>query len=173
MASDTASNPAAADAVAASMSLYQLAAPLALGELVAVDAPLAERLVPPNCLHAAFGIRPTHIGRGACRAEMAVGPVHLNQRGITQGGALMALADAAAGWASYAAAPNGRFTTVSIAANLLRAARAGEVLAARAAPVHLGRTTLVLEVSVTRAADGDSGPPRPLAQVTCTQLILG
>ncbi|HVT67074.1 MAG TPA: PaaI family thioesterase [Trebonia sp.] len=171
MASDT--GQAAADAVAASISLYQLASPLGPGELAALDAPLAERLVPPDCLLAAFGIRPTHVGRGACRAEMTVGPVHLNQRGITQGGALMALADAAAGWASYAAARSGRFTTVSIAGNLLRSASAGEALVARAAPVHLGRTTLVLEVSVTRAADGGSGPPRPLAHVTCTQLILG
>lgn len=170
MASDP--KQAAEDAVAAAMSLYQMAASLVPGELAAVDTPLARRLVPHDCLQAAFGIRPTHIGRGACRAEMTVGPVHLNQRGITQGGALIALADAAAGWATYAAAENGRFTTVSIASNLLRAAGAGEVLAAQAAPVHLGRTTMVLEVMVTRAADGD-GSPKPLAQVTCTQLILG
>jgi uncharacterized protein (TIGR00369 family) len=167
------SNPASAaeqDAVAAAMSLHELAAPLGSGELTAVEAALAERLVPPGCLLAAFGIRPTRVGRGRCQAEMTIAPVHLNQRGITQGGALIALADAAAGWASYAAVPSGRFTTVSIASNLLRGAKAGEVLTARAAPVHLGRTTMVIEVSVTRAADGD---PKPLAQVTCTQLVLG
>jgi 1,4-dihydroxy-2-naphthoyl-CoA hydrolase len=160
-----------ADAVAAAMTLYQLTEPLGPDELAEVAAPLAERLVPPDCLLSAFGIRPTRIGRGACHAEMTVRSAHLNQRGITQGGALIALADAAAGWASYAAAANGRFTTVSIAANLLRAAGPGEVLVARAAPVHLGRTTLVLQVSVVRAAD-DGARPKPLAQLTCTQLVL-
>jgi 1,4-dihydroxy-2-naphthoyl-CoA hydrolase len=164
--------PVAHDPVAAGMSLYELAAPLGPGELAEVGADLAERLVPPDCLLAAFGIRPTHVGRGACHAEMTVGPVHLNQRGITQGGALIALADAAAGWASYAAVAGGRFTTVSIASNLVRAANAGDVLAARAAPVHLGRTTLVIGVCVSRAG-GDGAQAKPLAQVTCTQLVLG
>jgi uncharacterized protein (TIGR00369 family) len=161
------------DAVSASMSLHQVAALLGPDQLVPVEESLARRLVPPDCLLSAFGIRPTHIGRGACRAEMVVGPVHLNQRGITQGGALVALADAAAGWASYAAAESGQFTTVSVSCNLLRAARAGEVLTARAAPAHLGRATMVIEVSITRAPAGDRGESRPLARVTCTQLILG
>lgn len=160
------------DAVAAALSLRQMTEPLGPGELVPVEAALAQRLVPADCLLAAFAIRPTHIGRGACRAEMAVGPAHLNQRGITQGGALVALADAAAGWASYAAAVSGRFTTVSVSANLLRAAHAGDVLTASAVPVHLGRTTLVIEISVTHAKDGGERA-RPLAHVTCTQLILG
>lgn len=159
------------DAVAAAESLRQIAESLHPGELIPVEAALAHRLVPPECLLAEFGIRPTHIGPGACRAEMTVGPAHLNQRGITQGGALVALADAAAGWASYTAAATGRFTTVSVAANLLRAARPGDVLTASAAPVHLGRATLVIEVSVTGPRDG--GQTRPLAHVTCTQLILG
>lgn len=160
------------DAVAAALGLHALAAPLGRGELIELTGPLAQRLVPPDCLLGAFGIRPTHVGRGACRAEMTIAPVHLNQRGITQGGALIALADAAAGWASYAAAASGRFTTVSIASNLLRAARDGEAVVARAAPVHLGRTTLVIEVAVIRAADDGSAEPKPLAQVTCTQLVL-
>jgi len=159
------------DAAEAALGLHALTAPLGRGELIELAEPLARRLVPPDCLLAAFGIRPTHVGRGACRAAMTIAPVHLNQRGITQGGALIALADAAAGWASYAAAPSGRFTTLSIASNLLRAARAGEAVVARAAPVHLGHTTLVIEVTVIRAAD-DGGEPKPLAQVTCTQLVF-
>lgn len=170
------------DAIAAAMSLHALAAPLGHGQLTELTSALAARLVPPDCLLAAFGIRPTHVGRGACRAEMTVRAVHLNQRGITQGGALIALADAAAGWASYAAAPGGRFTTVSVASNLLRAARAGDTLVARASPVHLGRTTMVIEVTVIRAPSeggaveggpADTSALKPLAQVTCTQLVLG
>lgn len=153
------------DSAAPPVDLYRATSGLAPGELVAID-PAVVRSVPPDCLLAGLGIVPTHIGRGACRAEMTLGPGHLNQRGIAQAGALVALADATAGWASYAAVESGRFTTLALDCNLLRPVSAGDRVVAVASPVHLGRRTLVLQVEVTT----DAG--RPVVRFSCTQLVL-
>lgn len=141
-------------------------------------APLADdsaAATPPGCLLDALGMVATHAGPGACRAQMAIGTIHTNQRGIVQGGAIAALADATAGWATYAALPPGRrFTTLEFKANLLAAARPGDVLVALARPVHLGRTTMLLEVDVLEAAQ-ESQPAatrRLVARFSCTQLVL-
>ena len=146
--------------------LFRATAGLAEGEMVEID-PGVVAALPPDCLLAEFEIVPTHIGRGACRAEMAVRRGHLNQRGVAQAGALVAFADATAGWASYAAVESGRFTTVELNCALLRASRAGDRLVAVAAPVHLGRQMLVVEVAISAADTG-----RAVARFSCTQLVL-
>jgi acyl-CoA thioesterase len=153
-----------------SAELFAATADLAPGELVEVGPELFESL-PADCLLASLGFRPTHVGRGSCRATMTVGPGHLNQRGIVQAGALVAFADAVAGWASYAAVESGRFTTLDLSCNLLRAAKPGDELVANASPVHLGRRTMVIQVVISH--EGDEAPvTRPVARVTCTQLVL-
>jgi 1,4-dihydroxy-2-naphthoyl-CoA hydrolase len=151
--------------------LFELASGRPAGELTAVGAETAA--VPPGCLLDTLGIVLTHVGRGRSRAQMTVGAVHLNQRGILQGGGLVAFADAAAGWAAYGALPEGRFTTLELKCNLLGKATAGDVLVAAATPVHLGRQTLVLDVSVFRSGQEDVGEARRLtARFSCTQLVL-
>lgn len=153
-----------------STRIFAVTTGLAPGELVEVGPELFESL-PADCLLASLGFHPTHVGRGSCRATMTVGPGHLNQRGIVQAGALVAFADAAAGWASYAAVESGRFTTLDLSCNLIRAAKPGDELVANAVPVHLGRRTVVIEVVVSH--EGDEAPAsRPVARVTCTQLVL-
>jgi hypothetical protein len=84
--------------------LYELVGHLPRGKMEPVGDRLAPT-TPAGCLIDILGIVPTHAGPGACRAEMAVGPEHLNMRGIAQAGAVVAVADAAAAWASYAAVP--------------------------------------------------------------------
>lgn len=151
--------------------LFELASARAADGLTAVDAETAA--VPPGCLLDTLGIVLTHVGRGRARAEMRVGAVHLNQRGVLQGGGLVAFADAAAGWAAYAALPEGRYTTLELKCNLLGKVTAGDVLVAAATPVHLGRQTLVLDVAVFRADQEDAGAARRLtARFSCTQLVL-
>jgi uncharacterized protein (TIGR00369 family) len=148
----------------ASVDLRCATAGLEPGQWVPVDPAVAAAL-PPDCLLAGLGIVPTHVGRGACRAEMTVTRGHLNQRGVAQAGALVSFADAAAGWAAYTAVASGRFTTLELSCNLLRAAVAGDELVAEASPVHLGRRTLVIEVVIRRA-------DKAVARFTCTQLVL-
>ncbi|WP_396453984.1 PaaI family thioesterase [Actinomadura sp.] len=110
--------------------LYEFAEDLPPGEVRAVEPGTAP--VPDGCLLDVLGIEPTHIGRGACRARMRIGARHLNQRGLVQGGAIVALADAAAGWASYAALREGRFTTLELNCDFMGRAAEGGVL--RGAP---------------------------------------
>lgn len=151
--------------------LYELVGHLPRGEMEPVG-PMLAPTTPDGCLIDLLDISPTHAGPGACRAEMVVGRHHLNMRGVAQGGAVMALADAAAAWASYAAIPSGHFTTVEFSLSLLRPASEGTELVALVKPLHLGRRVLVLEISVV-TAEGESESPLPLvARATCTQLVL-
>ena len=147
--------------------LYRTVAGLADGELIEL-APQARPHIPPDCLLAELGMVLTHVGRGRSRAMMPVTARHLNQRGLVQAGAMVAFADAAAGWAAYTALEHGGFTTLDLHCSLLRAARAGEELIADAVPVRLGRRILVFEVDIYRPAD----PAQPMAHFGCTQLVL-
>ena len=135
----------------------------------------AASAIPEGSIFDLLQIRPTHVGPGAARAEMVLGPRHLNQRGLCQGGVLVALADATAGWATYCLVPEDHaFTTLELHTNLLGRARLGDTLVAVARPVHAGRSTAVLAVEVMRhqQEERDGPDPRLTAMFTCTQLIL-
>lgn len=151
----------------ATFDLYQATENLSPGELVKVEPGFGDTL-PSDCLLSNLGITLVEIGRGASRVEMTIGRQHLNQRGIAQAGAIVALADAAAGWASYSAIEDGKFTTLNLETNLLRPAREGNELVAAAKPIYLGRRTLVIEVILTRR----DAPAKPVARFTCSQLVL-
>ena len=131
--------------------------------------------IPEGCLLDVLDLVPTHAGPGAARATMGVATKHLNQRGVLQGGALIALADAVAAWATYPAVQEGqRVTTLELKANLLGAAREGDELVAVASPVHLGRSTIVLDVDVMKT-DQEEKPElerRLVSRFTCTQMVL-
>jgi 1,4-dihydroxy-2-naphthoyl-CoA hydrolase len=150
--------------------VYELAQQAADGGLVPVAS--IALTIPPGCLLDALGITLTDVGRGRARASMRIEDVHLNQRGIVQAGAIVSLADAVAGWASYAALPEGRFTTLELKCNMLGRAESGSDLVALARPVHLGRRTLVLDVDVFRADQEGAAAPRLTARFSCTQLVL-
>lgn len=149
--------------------LYELARTAADG---IVPVPAEAAAVPPGCLLDVLGMRLTHIGAGRSRAVMRITATHLNQRGLPQGGAIVAFADAAAGWASYGALEGGSFTTVALSANLLAGARPGDELVAVAAPVQVGRRVLVLDVRIVSAEQEAVADPRLVARFTCTQLVL-
>jgi uncharacterized protein (TIGR00369 family) len=145
-------------------TLYELAGAAPDGQLVELS-PAERPELPPDCLLSAFDIMLTHVGRGRARAEMTIAPIHLNQRGVVQAGALVAFADAVAGWATYASVAHGGFTTLELRTNLVRPARTGDVLHAEARGLHLGRRTALFDVDV-QAGD------RLVARFGCTQLIV-
>jgi 1,4-dihydroxy-2-naphthoyl-CoA hydrolase len=162
----------ATPARAALVDLYRLTKGLAERELIDVPAGFAEQ-IPDDCLLSIHGIVLTRIGRGTAVVEMTVDRGHLNQRGVVQAGAIVALADATAGWASYSSIEHGRFTTIDLNTNLLRAAREGDRLQATATPVRLGRKVQVIDVLV-EALTGENGssPATPVARFSCSQLVL-
>jgi 1,4-dihydroxy-2-naphthoyl-CoA hydrolase len=87
--------------------------------------------------------------------------------GVLHGGVLMTLADAAGAVCAFLNLPEGaRTTTIESKTNFLGAVREGEVTA-RARPLHVGRTTIVVETDLFDASG------RRIARTTQTQAVLG
>ena len=85
--------------------------------------------------------------------------------GLLHGGALMALADSAGATCAFLNLPEGATTTtIESKTNFTGAVREGEVVAT-ATPLHVGRTTVVVE---TELRLGD----RLVAKTTQTQAVL-
>lgn len=123
------------------------------------------RQVMPLC--ATLGISADRIGPEGVELRMAWAPELCTAGGVLHGGALMALADAAAATCAYLNLPAGTEATSTIEAktNFLGSVRGGEVTA-RAIPLHVGRSTIVIE---TEARD-EGG--RLVAKTIQTQAIL-
>jgi uncharacterized protein (TIGR00369 family) len=87
--------------------------------------------------------------------------------GVLHGGVLMSLADAAGGVCAFLNLPAGSTGTATIESktNFLGAVREGTVVA-RARPLHIGKTTIVVETDVFDAAD------RRVARTIQTQAVL-
>ena len=88
--------------------------------------------------------------------------------GALHGGALMALADSLGAICAFLNLPDGATGTSTIESktNFFRGVREGHV-AATSRPLHVGRTTIVVQ---TDLVDGTSG--KAVAQVTQTQAVL-
>lgn len=99
--------------------------------------------------------------------EMTVRPEHGNRNGVLHGGALMALADNLGGTTAFINLPEGAgTTTVESKTNFFRAIPIGETARAECTPLHVGRTTIVVQTQVFRP-DG-----KLAAIVTQTQLVM-
>jgi uncharacterized protein (TIGR00369 family) len=87
--------------------------------------------------------------------------------GILHGGVLMTLADSAGAVCAFLNMPEGsRTSTIESKTNFLGAVRSGEVRA-RSRPLHIGKTTVVVETDVL----DESG--RLVARTMQTQAVLG
>jgi 1,4-dihydroxy-2-naphthoyl-CoA hydrolase len=87
--------------------------------------------------------------------------------GILHGGALMSLADASGAYCAFLNLPEGSAGTATIESktNFFRAVRDGHVDAI-SRPLHVGRTTIVVETDLRDAAG------KHVARVTQTQAVL-
>jgi uncharacterized protein (TIGR00369 family) len=114
------------------------------------------------------GVEIASVAQGAVTATLEVRPELFAPNGFLHAGAVVTLADTAAGYATVAHLPEGArgFTTLELKTNFVRAAREG-VLRCEATAVHLGRSTQVWDATVS--VEGDD---RPMAAFRCTQLVL-
>lgn len=115
-----------------------------------------------------LGIVITRADRSEVAAELAIEQKHLAPNGFLHAGTVVTLADTCAGYgciANLPAAATG-FTTIELKSNHLGTALEGTILSS-AKPVHLGKTTQVWDVVVTRKESG-----KTIALFRCTQLIL-
>lgn len=98
----------------------------------------------------------------AWRAELCT------SNGLLHGGAVMALADAAGGACAFTNLPEGAVGTSTIESktNFLGAIKQGQTLTATTTPLHVGRTTIVVETEL-RVDDG-----KLVGKTTQTQTVL-
>ncbi len=115
-----------------------------------------------------LGIVITRADRSEVAAELAIEQKHLAPNGFLHAGTVVTLADTCAGYGCVANLPAGAagFTTIELKSNHLGTALEGTIVSS-AKPAHLGKTTQVWDVAVTRKESG-----KTIALFRCTQLIL-
>jgi len=114
-----------------------------------------------------LGMRVRSASAECVELEMDWSPTRCTTAGLLHGGAVMALADSAGGACAFLNLPAGAGTsTIESKTNFLGAVKGGVVVAS-ARPLHVGRTTIVVETEVRRADDD-----RLVAKVTQTQAVL-
>ena len=98
--------------------------------------------------------------------RMEWAPERCTAAGVLHGGALMTLADSLGAICAFLNLPPGATTsTIESKTNFFRAVRSGHVTAV-ARPVHVGRTTIVVQTDLRDAGD------RAVAMVVQTQAVL-
>ncbi len=119
-----------------------------------------------------LGIEPLEIEEGHARGRILVDRRHLHPGGYVHGGVWTALGDTVAAWATFRNVPPGHdFTTIELKLNVFSAGLPGDEIVAAAAPLHVGRSTVVIEVKMERRPAGGGGP-RLAANLIVTQFVL-
>lgn len=115
-----------------------------------------------------LGLEVIELAEGRSRMRCEIRRFHLANNGYLHAGAVVTLADTAAGFGCVANFPDGAtgFTTIELKSNFLGTLLEGAMVA-EGKMVHGGRTTQVWDVDVTDEATG-----RPLAVFRCTQLLI-
>ena len=113
-----------------------------------------------------LGIQLSEADRNEVRARIAWAEHLCTSGGVLHGGAVMALADTAGALCAVLNLPEGASTsTIESKTNFFRAVREG-TLEAVAKPLHVGRSTIVVQTDLYDAAG------KRVAQVTQTQAVL-
>jgi len=113
-----------------------------------------------------LGIRPLSVDRERVRAEIAITDSHMNRSGRVAGGIIMAFGDVLGARGTLInLPPNTRTTTLESKTNFFSGG-VGPVIRGEAIPLHMGRTTMVWQTTIT----DDNG--RRLAIVTQTQMVI-
>lgn len=114
----------------------------------------------------ALGIRLKKLSKRRIDAEMRVTADHINRSGRINGGVLMAFADILGAMGTLANLPEGYRTTTLESKTNFFAAGEGDALAASVLPLHIGRTTMVWQTTISNL-DGTR-----VAIVTQTQIVI-
>jgi uncharacterized protein (TIGR00369 family) len=114
----------------------------------------------------ALSIRLQKLSKRRIDAQMSVTADHINRSGRINGGVLMAFADILGAMGTLANLPEGcRTTTLESKTNFFAAGEGG-TLAATTLPLHIGRTTMVWQSTISNL-DGTR-----VAIVTQTQIVI-
>ena len=125
----------------------------------------------PGTFPGDLGIEPLEIEDDHAKGRIVVDRRHLHPGGYVHGGVWTALADTVAAWATFRNIPPGHdFTTIELKLNVFAAGLPGDELIATAQPLHVGRSTAVLQVQVERKP-ADGGETRLAAHFSVTQFV--
>ena len=116
---------------------------------------------------AVLDLKVTEAGPEKVIASVGWKPEYCTGGGIIHGGYLMAVADSLGAMLAFQHLPEGAGTaTIESKTNFLRAMTEGEATLT-STPIHVGRTTIVVQTDITRA-DG-----KLVTRTTQTQAVLG
>lgn len=125
----------------------------------------ARRKVPPFA--GALGIVMISNNKDEVLARMPATPKLANNNSVLHGGAIMGMCDHAGGTLTIKnLGPGQATTTIESKTNFIRPIRIGDTAHASAVMLHKGRTTMVVQTTVTR----DDG--KVAAIVTQTQMVM-
>ncbi|MFN8160487.1 MAG: PaaI family thioesterase [Solirubrobacterales bacterium] len=126
----------------------------------------------PGTFPGDLGIDPQEIGPESAVGRLVVDRRHLHPGGYVLGGVWTAFGDTVAAWTTFRNIPPGHdFTTIELKLNVFAAGLPGDELIATAEPLHVGRSTAVIEVRIDRVPAG-AGERRLAANLLVTQFVL-
>jgi uncharacterized protein (TIGR00369 family) len=125
----------------------------------------------PGSFPGDLGIEPLEIEDSHSRGRIVVDRRHLHPGGFVHGGVWTALGDTVAAWSTFRSIPPGHnFTTIELKLNVFAAGLEGDEIEAVAEPLHVGRSTVVIEVKIERTRGGSE--PKLAANLIVTQFVL-
>lgn len=126
-----------------------------------------DQMPPQSAFAGLLGIQIVTATAAEVVCRMEVTQQMANRNGVLHGGALMTLADNAAGSAAFInSPPEMTNTTIEAKTNFMRAVRLGDIVNARCVPLHVGGTTMVLQTTLTR------GDGKIVGVTTQTHLLM-
>ena len=133
----------------------------------------------PGTFPGDMAIEPVEIADDVSTGRMVVDKRHLHPGGFVHGGVWTAFGDSVAAWATFRALPpNHDFTTIELKLNVFAAGVLGDELVCEARPLHVGRSTAVIEAKIrkdrhqTGSSSLRSDDPRICANLIVTQFVL-
>jgi 1,4-dihydroxy-2-naphthoyl-CoA hydrolase len=115
----------------------------------------------------AMGVKITFASKKKILAELPVKPIVLNRNARANGGALMAFADCIGAAGTVMNLSDGYVTTTIESKTNFLGAGVGPVLKAVSIPMHVGKTTMVWQTTITNSGDGSR-----VAIITQTQIVI-
>ncbi len=124
----------------------------------------------PGSFPGDLGIEPLLIEDDHSRGRIVVDRRHLHPGGFVHGGVWTALGDTVAAWATFRSIPPGHdFTTIELKLNVFGSGLLGDEIVAEARPMHVGRSTVAIEVKIERVREGAA---KLAANLIVTQFVL-
>jgi len=125
----------------------------------------------PGSFPGDLGIEPLEVEESHACGRIVVDRRHLHPGGFVHGGVWTALGDTVAAWSTFRCIPaSHNFTTIELKLNVFAAGILGDEIEATAEPLHVGKSTVVIEVRIERRREGKE--PRLAANLIVSQFVL-